>query len=266
MVRRRQTDTGVTLLDKHRACVTLAKDRRLCRSALSVGIFLLDAFNTKTGRCDWAIPNIAAELNMGRRPVFTALDKLHECGYLDWQRHAGAHGTNAYHWIWKALLDVVQDESEEETKRVQEGAKSGTSYMPNPALRGAKSGTQNLKETFNETLNQPTHQKNARQKNRAPVDTEPTRQPYQRPLLHLLKFDTPASADVRKQKAEERWQQDFNKEFQGQGTENYGTALEALTPQLQEVATAAEMKSTGAGLQFILDKLANNSGRLAKCL
>ena len=66
----------------------------------------------------------------------------------------------------------------------------------------------------------------------------------------------------RQHKASERWKQDFNKLFQG--TENYGTALDALTPQLQEVATAAEMKSTGAGLQ--LEHLADNSGGLAQCL
>jgi len=264
MLRRRQTDTGVTLLDKHKACVALAMDKR-CRPALPVGIFLLNAFNTKTGRCDWSISRIARELDITERTVHRAINKLKACGWLDWKRHGGNHLTNAYSFNWVALAAAaeVQCESEGETKRVHTPDSSVTPPLTNLSETPDNSVTQNLKQTFKETLNQPTNQKEARQKQEGRRKTEGTRRPVQRPMLHLLKFDTPDTKDVWKHKACEGWRADFTEHFQD--TENYGTALEALTPELQDAATAAEMKRAGAGLDFILVQLAS-SGKVALCL
>lgn len=262
--RRRKTATGVDLLDKHNACFALAMDKR-CRAALPVGIFLLNAFNTKTGRCDWAIPSIARELDITERTVLRAIVKLKECGWLDWKRHGGKYLTNAYSFNWVALTAAaeVQDESEGETKRVHTPDRYVTSPLTDMSETPDSSVTQNLKETFNETLNKQTNEKEAWQKKEGKRETERTQQPVQRPMLHLLKFDTPDTADVWKHRAYEQWRADFTEHFQK--TENYGTALEALTPELQDAATAAEMKRAGAGLDFILVQLAS-SGTVALCL
>jgi len=287
MLRGRKIGTGIDLLDKHNACVALAKDKR-CRPALPVGIFLLNAFNTKTGRCDWSISRIARELDMTERTVHRAINKLRECGWLSWKRHGGKHLTNAYSFNWTALKaarsnlsPAAQDESEGETKRVPTPDKSVTPPLTNLSETPDSGVTQNLKETFKETLNKPTNQKEARQKQEGRRKTEDTRQSSQRelPVLSVVggantstistkvkrtrKFDTPGSTDVWKHKDCERWRADFTEHFQD--TDNYGTALEALTPELQDAATAAEMKRAGGGLDFILVQLASN-GKVALCL
>jgi len=271
MLRRRQTDTGVTLLDKHKACVVLAMDSR-CRPALPVGIFLLNAFNTKTGRCDWAISSIARELNITERTVLRAIVKLKECGWLDWKRHAGAHLTNAYSFNWVALKasqpnlsPAAQDESEGETKRVH------TRQFCHPNLTNLsetpdKSVTQNLKETFKETLNKSTNQKTARQKQEGRRKPERTHQPPQRelPVLSVVGggYDTAtASAGVARIKARERVQKALS--------ENSLWVVAMENDSAFEAAILAEQNKPGTGLQAFnaaLEEPAEDTGELAQCL
>jgi len=278
--RRRKTATGVDLLDKHNACVALAMDKR-CRAALPVGIFLLNAFNTKTGRCDWSISRIARELDITERTVHRAINKLKACGWLDWKRHGGNHLTNAYSFNWAALTAAaeVQCESEGETKRVHPPDKSVTPPLTNLSETPDSGVTQNLKQTFNETLNKPTSQKEAWQKKEVDGKTEHTHQPPQRelPVLsvvggsntstiptkvkHTRKFDTPDTTDVWERKARERVQKVLSaNSLWVVAMENSGAF---------EAAILAEQNKPGACLQAFnaaLEQSTEDPGKVALCL
>jgi len=263
--RRRKTATGVDLLDKHKACVALAMDPR-CRSALPVGIFLINAFNTKTGRCDWAIPSIARELDITERTVLRAIVKLKECGWLDWKRHGGKYLTNAYGFNWTALTAAteVQDESEVETNRVHT-----RQICPKPLTNMSEtpdSGvTQNLKQTFNETLNQPTNQKEARQKQERRRKPKRTHQPSQFGLrtFSVVKggYDAAtASGTVAYNKASERVQKAFS--------ENSLWDVAMKNNGAYEAAILAEIKKPGTCLQAFnaaLEQSAEDPGKVALC-
>jgi len=267
MLRGRKVGTGVTLLDKHKAGVALAKDKR-CRSALPVGIFLLNAFNTQTGRCDWAISSIARELDMTERSVHRAINKLRECGWLSWKRHGGNHLTNAYSFNWAALAAAaeVQDESEGETNRVHTPDSSVTPPLTNMSETPDKSVTQNIKQTFKETLNKQTNQKEAWQKQEGRRKTEGTRQPSQFGLrtFSVVKggydADT-ASAGVARIKARERVQKVLS------ANSLWGAAME--NDSAFEAAILAEQNKPGTCLQAFnaaLEQSAEDTGELAQCL
>jgi len=265
--RRRNTATGVDLLDKHNACVALAMDPRV-RSALPVGIFLLNAFNTKTGRCDWAIPSIARELDITERTVHRAINKLRECGWLSWKRHGGNHLTNAYSFNWTALAAAaeVQDESEGETKRVHTPDNSVTSPLTNLSETPDKSVTQNFKETFKETLNKSTNQKTAWQKQETRRKPERTRQPSQFGLrtFSVVKggYDAAtASAGVARIKARGRVQKVLSENSLWRAAMENNSAFEA--------AILAEQNKPGTCLQAFnaaLEQSAEDPGKVALCL
>jgi len=260
--------TGVDLLDKHKACVALAMDPR-CRPALPVGIFLLNAFNTKTSRCDWSISNIARELDMTERTVHRAINKLRECGWLSWKRHGGKHLTNAYSFDWTALKaarsnlsPAAQDESEGETKRVPTPDISVTPPLTNVSETPDSGVTQNLKETFKENLNKSTNQKTARQKQEGRRKPERTQQSSQLGLraFSVVYDAATATAGVARIKARQRVQKVLS--------ENSLWVVAMENDSAFEAAILAEQNKPGTCLQAFhaaLDQLVDNSGELALC-
>ena len=62
------------------------------------------------------------------------------------------------------------------------------------------------------------------------------------------------SADVARNEAERRWNNDLHKEF-GSFPTTYAEIIETIDPAIQTAATNAELQKRGAGLAYIRDKL-----------
>lgn len=258
--------TGIGPLAKQKAGRALAMDPRV-RSALPVALLLLDAFNTNTGLCCWAAETIASELSMSRRSVFRALEKLRECGYLNWERHKGLGYANLYSWDWQALFSEAEENeaSLESEQNESVPVTQMASTAPDMALTCDTVGTQIREQKDNQQEKVPTNRKNAQQENRELRKTEQTRQSSQFRLraFSVVKggYDTPSSAEVSYKKASERVQKAFTENsLWDAATENTGA---------YEAAVLAEKKKPGTCLQAFheaLERSAEDEGKLAQCL
>jgi len=259
--------TGIGPLAKQKAGLALAMDPRVVGSTLKVGLLLLDAYNTNTGLCYWAIENIAGELSMGRRSVFRALQTLKKCGYLDWERHKGFSYTNLYSWNWQVLFSEAEEngaslESEQnESERVTQMA----SPVPDMAQTSALDGTQIREEKDNKKEYVTTNQKEAWQKQegrRKPARTHQSSQ-FGLRTFSVVKggYDAATtSGTVAYNKASERVQKAFS--------ENSLWDVAMKNNGAYEAAILAEIKKPGTCLQAFnaaLEQSAEDPGELALC-
>jgi len=263
-----KSETGIGPLAKQKAGLVLAMDPRLSGGDVRVGLFLLDAVNTKTGRCDWAIPNIARELTITERTVRRGIQNLKKCKYLGWKRHGGYSCTNQYLWQWEALFseaEEVQAESEEETKRVHN--RTEMSETPDNYVQNSDRDVHQIREEKdNKKENVTTNQKEARQKQEGRRKTERTRQPSQFGLrtFSVVKggYDAAtASGGVAHIKARERVQKVLSE------NSLWGAAIE--NDSAFEAAILAEKKKPGTCLQAFnaaLEQSAEDAGKVALCL
>jgi len=263
------TGTGIGPLAKQKAGIVLATDPRLRKkwTVLSVGLFLLDAFNCDDARCFPAVETIAGELGMTEKSVYRAINELRACDYLDWERHAGPGYTNLYRWNWQALFSDAAERtwvSDETDTRVNK---------PDMGVPQIRDEQEIKKEKITTT------QKTALQKQEGRRKPERTHQPPQRelPVLsvvggsnpstiptkvkHTRKFDTPDTADVWERKARERVQKVLS--------ENNLWVVAVENDGAFEAAILAEKKKPGTCLQAFnaaLEQSAEDAGKVAQCL
>lgn len=244
------------------AYVALSQDRELTRADVAVGAALVWHFNSRTGRCDPGIGRLCRETGYKRRAVFTSLRRLEARGYIGRARHGGGALTNAYTINWLALVEFAETWETCNIRNVtpQTGARECTPPVHGSALTGARECTQTLEETLEE-------KPKGKIKNYSGVSgctaqakwnhPNAPRDPVQGAIRKAATKLTPESKTVARDKAMGRLEKDLLAKFPAL----YMAALDKLTQDIWDRATAAELKTRGAGCRVALEALEAGRGR-----
>lgn len=88
-------------LDMTLALKAIVLSPHLTRQEARIAALVLDHYNHKTGQCDPSLSTIAALLNVHRRTVIRAVDKIERLNFLRRDRHGGKNHRNSYEWSWE---------------------------------------------------------------------------------------------------------------------------------------------------------------------
>lgn len=245
------------------AFIAIAGDPDLSGSYKTVAAKILKHFNRKTGQCDPGTETLARLANVTRKTVITATDVLHERGLIHKISHGGHSHRASYQPNWEALRALAgSDESgPDDDGNVKEIAQS---TCKNFHIEREGNYTQTNRSN---QLNKPIAPSGASGDVGFGVGSrqetiEPKSQPKGRNGLLRGSAGTPLfppSAVVRsvshqtaaEQTAIRRWGADL----MALGRDAHAEAIERMTPELQDEATAAEMRCKGGGLRYLMDSL-----------
>ncbi len=196
-----------------------------------VGAAFLAHFSRWDGRCDPGLDRLCWLLDVDRRTVMRAIERLVSAGYFDSDRHGGRHGTNSYEPIWSRFEEVLAWWNDRfalhaRTREAKESARTGQ-FCPAPGGSAAPqtSSSNQLKRTKSGS------KRSSRSRSTAP-----------------------ASAEVARQAAERRRSNDLNDAFRS-SPDAYAAVISAVDEHLQVTATDTEVRARGTGLKVILDGL-----------
>jgi predicted transcriptional regulator len=213
-----------------------------------VAAALIEHFNRKTGRCDPSIGRIAKLLSIHRRTVMRALKRLECAGIIHTHRHGGYSNRNQYAPNWVKLEAVVKVWQEMFTGRAAATDRSPT-WGRECHLDGDGAATQTYpnKNLPNETCSR----SRPRKENRTAVDSQ---------LRHQPTLRTIGSSDAMRSAAERRWSDALHRKFSAQPV-TYGDIVQAITTDIQEAATDAELRARGGGYAYVMRALGVWTGR-----
>lgn len=286
--------TAITGLDKQLAMVALAMDRDITRSAIAVGHVLLNRYNLNEVRADKrcypSIDMIAAETLYDNRTVKAARKALRKAGYISWTAYGARYNRRCWYEInWRrfeaAKFEHARRAAHFKARRDALAKGDVDTTFKEDAPAGKKTNTENpenskgdvhpaqrcralhpLKGDVDTTLNLEAKPISRNREGSAnfenefltdergnPSDSEPVGETE----IALQKNEGDTSTErPSPQKAQHRWQQEFNNRLRG--TDAYAPALEALTPEIQNAATEAEMAESGSGLLKALNLIEAN--------
>lgn len=240
---------------------------------------IIDHFNKQSGRCDPSIERLATLLGVDRASVIRATNKL--CAKRKWLHsddevlvekisHGGHRNCAAYLPNWELLNAIVADWD----ARLRVGAAPGTSppdSAPAPSknvaglrprtsqncdLERRKIATQTLRRNpLKEPIQVEQVETQARNQDGQVVPERPSgllrgseREAKRTPpkVVHPVAPGIAAEAA-----ASRRW----DAELRAMGWDAYGAIVDAITPEIADEATAAEMRRRGTGCRLILERL-----------
>lgn len=255
-------------LRKALARIAIEQDRRLNRAAVSVASALISHANLDTGRCDPGLDRLAKETRYGRHMVSKAINKLIGCGWLERIRHGGQRHTNKYLINWNALVAAGMDWEIEAGLRQPATPVAGSdvtdvqpatpvtstrdSSLVNPRLQSH----QNLEGNPEGKRASPKLKKNGFEVSGCTAQAKPHHpnapsDPLKRAIQEAARKPTPESRAVARDRALGRLEQDLL----STSADCYTAALEKLTQETWDRATAAELKTRGEGCRVALEAL-----------
>lgn len=227
-----------------------------------VAAALVDHFNRKTGRCDPSMETIALLLQLSRRSVVRALNRLVRDGYFDRERHAGNFYCNQYYPVWRKFREAdakwatLRDLHRSRFDRTK--VSLPPCHLSHPDSDFDVTQTSSHDNYSYETNSEGLPKKEFGGKSTQAIEVAKTTmeligQPVQRPAqpVHVKRH---ASADVARDAAERRWNTALTLHF-STNEALYARILEEIDQPLSDAATAAELKNPGAGLRYVLAEL-----------
>jgi predicted transcriptional regulator len=217
-------------------------DRRVAAS-------LVEHFNRRTGRCDPSIGRIAKLLDIHPRTVKRSVKRLESAGIIRTHRHGGHSNCNSYAPDWSKLEAVVR-----EWQLKFSGRAAGATEL---SLEGGRAchlgGDSRVIQTYpNHNLPNATCSAGPpRRRNAASSLSVPIAQ---------IGARTIRSADAMRAAAERRWSDSLLREFASKPV-TYSDIVSAITPEIQEAATDAELQTRGGGIAYVTKTLGVWSGR-----
>ena len=227
-----------------------------------VALAILDHFNRRSGRCDPSRETLGNLLNMAPRTVSRSLIKLSKTRLFKVSRHGGHFNCNSYQPNWQLYREI---EEVWKKRRVACSRKyKDQEVAPTPG--------QTCPQTIDRIVYQ-TSPSNSILSTSSNVQQTSELSGSAKGLGNDVGHRTVASVFPRQEQwrattsseqaarsaAEKRWNDALISRF-GRDATVYGQIVEAITPQLQQGATRAEMQHRGSGLTFLMKEL---SGRIA---
>lgn len=205
-----------------------------------VAAVLLEHYNRLTTRCDPGLERIAALIGVSTRTVIRSNKRLERAGLFRKVRHGGHGNCNSYEPAWTRFA-----QHEASWRKKMKGAEARVaSVSPAAWQSGHVRGDGAVTQTFRTNLPQRTCSK---------------RQPEEAKIVgHLTQRAAPRirnqSADAARSQAERRWSNDLHNKY-GMMPVTYGQIIDAIDRAMQAAATECELKSRGAGLNYLLKQL-----------
>lgn len=248
------------ILFAHKA-LNIAADLSACDRRVAGAI--IDHFNKKTGQCDPGIERLSILLGIDARTVKRATADL--CGKHGLFRkvsHGGKSHRASYTPNWDRFAVIVAEWDARMSGKTRppeagnNGAEMPHSVGRNCPVKGGETAPQTLRRNQSkEPIQVEQVETQARNQDGRVVPERPSgllrgsereakRTPPKvaRSVAHRIAAEAAASR---------RW----DAELRDMGWDAYGAVVNAITPEIADEATAAEMQRRGAGRQLILERL-----------
>lgn len=253
--------TGVARPKKAIAYKAINLVDNISRSASRVAGGLIDHYNRKDGQCDPGVDRQATMHGMNRTTVMRATAELVAAGLFSKISHGGKSHRTKYEPQWNYFAEIVADWD----RRMMTGAPPGKvaelrrSRLQDCDVNGRSSATQThlrnpLKETLEDVEGRALTATVVPPGNAArhgKQDTEGHRQSHF--LLPIKGSRSPARSQSAKEVAYRHWSSDL-REHCG-NWKHYAALDDAITDDMADAATDAEMRRKGGGLASILAAL-----------
>jgi len=214
----------------------------LCLSDRQVGILLIEHYNRKTGRCDPGIERLSALLGRSTRTIIRSTNRLEAAGLFKKVRHGGYSHRNSYTPNWSRFAELLAAWD----RRLKLAANSRSIQLsPSERHRSHVEPDVRVTQTYKANLPNQTYRDSRESNKRASLPTVTWR-------LHPVV--AASSADAATTATERCWMDDLHRQFSSMPT-TYGEIIEAISTEMREAATQAEMKRRGAGLDYIVRQL-----------
>jgi predicted transcriptional regulator len=206
-----------------------------------VATLIIEHYRRRDGRCDPGIERLSNLLGLSSRTVFRSLKRLEAARLIKRIRHGGYSGKNKYvpNWARFAELSIAWND------RLQLAAKSRLANLsPSERHSSHVDPDSSVTQTYKANLHKQTYRDS---RGSTGIPATPTV-----PKTNLVVSVN--SADAATAAAERRWTSALHQRFSSMPV-TYGDILEAISPDMREAATEAEMNNRGAGLHCILRAL-----------
>jgi hypothetical protein len=239
------------------AMKAIGLSEQLSGSDKQVAFAILDHYNKGTGRCDPSRETLSKLLNISPRTVSRSICKLTETRLFKVDRHGGHYNCNSYQPNWRVYREL---ESVWKKRRVacsrrydgQEVAPKPSQDCPLPADEPVYQTTSsNYILTTSAEDHQTSEQADKPEGHRNGARIHSVVRALQPQWPHST-----SSTEAAKAAAEKRWNAALIDRY-SQDVMIYGKIIEAMTPQLQEGATQAEMQRRGSGLFYLIKELSS---------
>jgi predicted transcriptional regulator len=220
----------------------------LTESDRRVAAVLIEHFNRRTGRCDPSIGRIAKLLSIHRRTVMRSIKHLESAGIIRTHRHGGHSNSNQYAPDWARFEAIVKDWQERFSGRT-----TATELSLSRGRECHLDGDRAVTQTYpSKNLPKITCSVgHPRKENRSIVDSQ---------LRHPPTLRTIGSSNAMRSAAERRWSDALLRKFSDQPV-TYGDIIEAITTEIQNAATDAELRARGGGYAYVMRALGVWTGR-----
>ncbi len=219
---------------------------------------IIDSFNRKTGQCDPSLNRIARVLQISRRTVIRAVEKLERLRLIRKIRHGGHLHRNSYEPNWARYREIEAAWSLRFHAKHEHSGTTNVSPSEGQTCHVAsdEAGTQTLPTNQSkETFPSGSFSDSVGGLNKTIDRKGPSRKESSQTILARRELTTSGrSIDVARAAAERRWSADLNDRYAATPPV-YAEVIAAIDVAMQDAATAAEMRRRGAGLAYIDEQL-----------
>lgn len=222
---------------------------------------IIDHFNREDDRCDPGIERLAQLLRLDRRTVFRAVETLDRLGLILKDRHGGRSLRNSYEPVWDKFREIEANWK----KRFNE--KSVASPVTNSSRGKWQTSPEPSGEPVTQTFlsnhsNKPVRGGTVFEARRPPRGGKPEGSarkekealPRPRDAIPIQRTAIRGAAAIA---AERCWSSEL---LQTLDEHTYVRVSLAIDEAIRAGATAAEMRSRGAGIQYILSAIRKKTG------
>lgn len=234
-----------------------------------VGAAIIDHFNKRTGQCDPGIDRLCALLGIDRATVKRATQRLHAEGMIEKISHGGKSHRTCYLPNWERFNAIVADwdarmkagyrsvdPSEPSGSQPSKGATMRRSQAQRCAVDGRSGAPQTL---LSNPSNKPIQvELSEKQRPKQASTVVPSGSNGLRSGSAQAGQRSPSKVVLgvsHGMAAEQAALRRLDADLMRLGWQGHAQAIELMTPELQDEATAAEMRCKGGGLRYLMDSL-----------
>jgi hypothetical protein len=243
------TRLKISALDMLITHKVLSLDGQFSGTEKRVAAVLIDSFNRRTGQCDPGLNRIAGLLDLDRRTVVRAIKQINASGLIRRVKHGGKFHRNSYEPDWARFIEL-EWEWRDRMQR-SKALRLNKSLLVPERYHYARGGDDTQTYQTNQ-LNKEPAAAPPDLKAHAPVSEQVS---GERKLKELpARSEATPSHRASRYAAERRWTEALHERFSGDPVV-YGEIIGAITTELQDVATEAELLRRGAGIERILREI-----------
>jgi hypothetical protein len=222
-----------------------------------VAVTIIDHHNRKTGRCDPSRKTIAELLGIDPRTVSRSIKKVVKHGFLDKVRHGGNNHCNSYQPRWKFYRWLEENWKQRRRHHANRFVRQRMSSSEGQGchMSGGKPASQTCSTKPIPSTNKPTPSQLTESGCQSRLGNGNVRSTSTHNNAHRSTVLGPTSStEAARDSAERRWNIELLDLF-GQDPVLFGAVADAIDLRLKSMATEAELKRPGSGMECLLREL-----------